>query len=37
MADVVDAAEQEREALNTGTKPVADSHKFDEAARLRAG
>jgi aminoglycoside phosphotransferase (APT) family kinase protein len=32
MADVVDAAEQEREALNTGTKPVAESHKFDEAA-----
>jgi aminoglycoside phosphotransferase (APT) family kinase protein len=32
MADVVDAAEQEREALNTGTKPVADSHRFDEAA-----
>ncbi|MGZ3402366.1 MAG: phosphotransferase family protein [Phenylobacterium sp.] len=32
MADVIDAAEQEREALNTGTKPVAESHKFDEAA-----
>jgi aminoglycoside phosphotransferase (APT) family kinase protein len=32
MADVVDAAEQEREALNTGTKAVAESHKFDEAA-----
>ena len=36
MADVVDAAaEQEREALNTGTKPVADSHRFDEAALAR--
>ncbi|HZZ68613.1 MAG TPA: phosphotransferase, partial [Phenylobacterium sp.] len=35
MADVVDAAEQEREALNTGTKPVADSHRFDEAALVR--
>ena len=23
-------AEQEREALNTGTKEVADSHRFDE-------
>src|ERR1700749_836268 len=32
MADVVDAAEQEREALNTGTKAVAESHRFDEAA-----
>jgi len=32
MADVVDAAEQEREALNTGTKPVAETHRFDEAA-----
>jgi aminoglycoside phosphotransferase (APT) family kinase protein len=32
MADVVDAAEQEREQLNTGTKPVAESHKFDEVA-----
>jgi aminoglycoside phosphotransferase (APT) family kinase protein len=35
MADVVDAAEQEREQLNTGTKPVADSHKFDEASLAR--
>src|SRR6185503_224909 len=25
------AAEQEREALNTGTKPVAERHRFDEA------
>ncbi len=25
-------AEQEREQLNTGTKPVADAHRFDEAA-----
>ncbi|HEX7939616.1 MAG TPA: phosphotransferase, partial [Gemmatimonadaceae bacterium] len=25
-------AEQEREALNSGTKPVADSHRFDEAS-----
>jgi aminoglycoside phosphotransferase (APT) family kinase protein len=32
---MVDAAEQEREQLNTGTKPVADSHKFDEAALHR--
>jgi aminoglycoside phosphotransferase (APT) family kinase protein len=31
MADV-NTGEQEREQLNTGTKPVADSHKFDEAA-----
>ncbi len=29
MADV---AEQEREQLNTGTKAVADSHRFDEAS-----
>ena len=29
---MVDAAEQEREALNTGTKDVAESHRFDEAA-----
>jgi aminoglycoside phosphotransferase (APT) family kinase protein len=29
---MVDAAEQEREALNTGTKAVAESHKFDEVA-----
>jgi len=32
---MVDAAEQEREALNTGTKPVAESHRFDEAALAR--
>ncbi|MFT4934819.1 MAG: aminoglycoside phosphotransferase (APT) family kinase protein [Pseudoalteromonas distincta] len=31
----VDAAEQEREQLNTGTKDVAESHRFDEA-RLAA-
>ncbi|MDR3510019.1 MAG: phosphotransferase family protein [Caulobacteraceae bacterium] len=30
MAEV-DAAEQQREQLNTGTKPVAESHRFDEA------
>src|ERR1700744_4879253 len=35
MADVVDAAEQEREALNTGTKDVAESHRFDESALER--
>lgn len=29
---VVDAAEQQREQLNTGTKEVAESHRFDEAA-----
>src|SRR5437879_1041718 len=29
---MVDAAEQEREQLNTGTKPVAESHRFDEAS-----
>ncbi|MFN3523834.1 MAG: phosphotransferase [Phenylobacterium sp.] len=29
---MVDTAEQQREALNTGTKPVAESHRFDEAA-----
>ncbi|MET0271945.1 MAG: phosphotransferase family protein [Phenylobacterium sp.] len=29
---MADTAEQEREALNTGTKPVADSHRFNEAA-----
>jgi len=29
---MADAAEQQREALNTGTKPVAESHRFDEAA-----
>ncbi|WP_374573163.1 phosphotransferase [Phenylobacterium sp.] len=28
-------AEQEREQLNTGTKPVAESHRFDEAALAR--
>ncbi|HET6971659.1 MAG TPA: phosphotransferase family protein [Phenylobacterium sp.] len=28
-------AEQEREQLNTGTKPVAESHRFDEAALER--
>lgn len=27
---VAQTAEQEREALNTGTKPVADAHRFDE-------
>ena len=32
MAAVVDTAEQEREALNTGTKDVAESHRFDEGA-----
>ncbi|HEX2560597.1 phosphotransferase, partial [Phenylobacterium sp.] len=32
---VVDAAEQQREQLNTGTKEVAESHKFDEAALER--
>ncbi|MDP3116733.1 MAG: phosphotransferase [Phenylobacterium sp.] len=31
----VDAAEQEREQLNTGTKEVAESHRFDET-RLAA-
>ncbi|MGH6963098.1 MAG: phosphotransferase family protein [Phenylobacterium sp.] len=34
MADV-DAAEQEREQLNTGTKAVVESHKFDEASLAR--
>jgi len=29
---MTDTAEQQRESLNTGTKPVAESHKFDEAA-----
>jgi aminoglycoside phosphotransferase (APT) family kinase protein len=29
---VVDAAEQAREQANTGTKEVAESHRFDEAA-----
>jgi aminoglycoside phosphotransferase (APT) family kinase protein len=32
---VAQTAEQEREALNTGTKPIADAHRFDEA-RLAA-
>jgi hypothetical protein len=31
MADDAAAAEQQREALNSGTKPVAESHRFDEA------
>ncbi len=35
MADTQVADEQAREALNTGTKPVADSHRFDES-RLAA-
>ena len=35
MADAVDTAEQAREALNSGTKDVAESHRFDEA-RLAA-
>ena len=26
-----EATEQAREALNSGTKPVAESHKFEEA------
>src|SRR6201993_434009 len=30
MAEV-ETAEQQREQLNTGTKPVAESHRFDEA------
>ena len=30
MAEVA-AAEQERETLNTGTKPIAESHKFDQS------
>ena len=29
---MADTAEQEREALNSGTKTVAESHRFDEAA-----
>lgn len=29
---MADAAEQQREQLNTGTKEVAESHRFDEAA-----
>jgi aminoglycoside phosphotransferase (APT) family kinase protein len=35
MADDAATAEQEREALNSGTKPVAETHKFDES-RLAA-
>jgi aminoglycoside phosphotransferase (APT) family kinase protein len=35
VADTQVADEQAREALNTGTKPVADSHRFDES-RLAA-
>ena len=35
MAAVIDDAEQQREQLNTGTKPVAESHRFDEAALAR--
>jgi aminoglycoside phosphotransferase (APT) family kinase protein len=30
MADDAATAEQQREALNSGTKPVAETHKFDE-------
>ena len=33
MADA-DTAEQQREQLNTGTKPVAESHRFDETRLL---
>jgi aminoglycoside phosphotransferase (APT) family kinase protein len=35
MADDAATAEQEREALNSGTKPVAETHRFDES-RLAA-
>jgi aminoglycoside phosphotransferase (APT) family kinase protein len=36
MAVITDiAAEQAREQANTGTKPVADTHRFDEAALER--
>ena len=35
MAAVIDDAEQQREQLNTGVKPVAESHRFDEAALAR--
>jgi aminoglycoside phosphotransferase (APT) family kinase protein len=35
MAEAVATAEQERETLNTGTKPVAETHRFDES-RLAA-
>ena len=31
---MVDTAEQEREAANSGTKAVAESHRFDEAKLL---
>jgi aminoglycoside phosphotransferase (APT) family kinase protein len=31
MADDAATAEQQREALNSGTKPVAETHKFDES------
>ncbi len=34
MAEAI-AAEQEREQLNTGTKAVAETHRFDEAALAR--
>ena len=30
-----DTAEQQREQLNSGTKEVAESHRFDEAALAR--
>jgi aminoglycoside phosphotransferase (APT) family kinase protein len=32
MADEHASAEREREALNTGTKPIAESHRFDQSA-----
>ncbi|HEY5072085.1 MAG TPA: phosphotransferase [Caulobacteraceae bacterium] len=35
MAEQDASAERAREALNTGTKPVADTHRFDEAALTR--
>src|SRR3954469_19515939 len=35
MADVVETEEHAREEANTGTKAVADSHRFDEAALER--
>ena len=36
MADIViNAAEQRRERLNSGVKPVEDAHRFDEAALER--
>jgi aminoglycoside phosphotransferase (APT) family kinase protein len=34
MTDTVDTAEQAREALNSGTKDVAESHRFDESRLL---